>query len=70
MTREEFLAAMAEHYDALHKLESSVNFYEHEKNFDKIWTEAGAGILEKTLGKLPTDKREKKKFVPDTEKFL
>lgn len=65
MTENEFIELARKKFQAIKSLENSETFYEHEKNFDQIWVELGADILEKSLGELPKDKRKKKRYRPD-----
>jgi hypothetical protein len=37
MTKAEYLALAASHYDELAKLKEKDNFYDYEKGFDEIW---------------------------------
>ena len=60
MTKEEFLAIAAARYEALKGLEQHDNFYDFEKEFDRLWIEFGRDVMEKTLGDMPTDRRKKK----------
>ena len=67
MTENEFIELARKKFQAIKSLEKSETFYEHEKNFDQIWVELGADVLEKSLGELPKDKRKKKRFKPDSD---
>lgn len=60
MTKEEFIKKMTAHWEGLEKLKSSSDLYELEKDFDKIWTEAGKEILNGVVGKPKTKDRRKK----------
>lgn len=62
MTKEEYLALAEKHYEALSQLVegSDGSFYEHEKRFDKIWTELGQTVLMASSGRVPADRRKKK----------
>jgi hypothetical protein len=62
MTKEEFLALAEKRYEELSKLveTSKGSFYEHEKNFDRIWTGLGHDVLDASTGAKPGDRRKKK----------
>jgi hypothetical protein len=61
MTEEEFIESMRLKYASLDKSSrSNRNFYDFEKEFDKIWTELGREVLEKSIGTIPGDHRLKK----------
>ncbi len=61
MTEEEYLKIAKEKYKSLKALGDLDNFYDYEKNFDKIWRELGKEVLEKNLGELVNDRRKKKR---------
>ena len=60
MTKEEYLAIASEKYDELQALGKIDNFYDYEKEFEKILNELGRTVLEKSLSDLPADRRKKK----------
>lgn len=60
MTKKEYLALAMEKYEELKALENSKDFYEHEKNFDKIWQDLGREVLSKTISEVGQDRRKKK----------
>ncbi len=60
MTKEEYLSIAAEKYDALQALNKINNFYDYEKEFEKILNDLGRQILETNLSKLSNDRRKKK----------
>ena len=60
MTKEEYLSIAAEKYDALHALNKIDNFYDYEKEFEKIFNDLGRQVLESNLSKLSNDRRKKK----------
>jgi hypothetical protein len=62
MTKEEFLSIAASKYSELEKLKETKNFYEHEKQFDKIWTELGSAVLQASVSEPPKDRRKKKRY--------
>lgn len=66
MTESEFVALALTKYEALKSLENSADFYQHEKDFDQIWTELGGQVLEKSLGTAPASPRKKKASRPAT----
>ena len=64
MTEESFLALAASKYALLKKLGELNNFYDHEKQFEQVWTEFGREALEQSIGEVPRDHRLKKNFKP------
>ena len=60
MTKEEFVTLAVKRYDELQSLNKLDNFYDYEKEFVSIWKDLGREVLEKNIGELPHDKREKK----------
>lgn len=66
MTESEFVALALSKYEALNSLDNSADFYEHEKNFDQIWTDLGGQVLESSLGEVPASARKKKACRPVT----
>jgi hypothetical protein len=60
MTKEEYLSIAAEKYDALHALNKHDNFYDYEKEFEKILKDLGRQVLEANLSELSKDRRKKK----------
>lgn len=60
MTREEYLALASEKYDELQALNKIDNFYDYEKEFEKLLKELGRTLLEKNLSDLSADRRKKK----------
>lgn len=60
MTKEEYLSLASEKYDALQALNTIDNFYDYEKEFEKLLNELGRTLLEKNLGELSADRRKKK----------
>jgi len=67
VSKEEYLAQAAARYEALQKLKDQKDFYSHEAEFDKIWTDLGREVLESTIGKVPTDKRKKTSSAPASD---
>lgn len=67
MTKEEYLAIASEKYDALQALNKLDNFYDYEKEFDKLLNELGRMLLEKNLGELSADRRKKKERSPNMD---
>ncbi|KAA6302381.1 MAG: hypothetical protein EZS26_001494 [Candidatus Ordinivivax streblomastigis] len=63
MTKEEYLALAASHYEDLEKLKEKENFYDYEKGFDEIWTDLGRLYIEAQLNEMSTtqDRRKKKR---------
>lgn len=66
MTKEEFLAIAATRYDSIKALETKDNFYDFEKEFDRLWVEYGRDVMQKAIGEGPADRRKKKGSEPDT----
>lgn len=60
MTREEYLALAAAKYDDFRALNKIDNFYDYEKEFEKILIELGRTLFEQNLSKVPADRRKKK----------
>jgi len=60
MTKEQFLALASARYEALSQLGRHGNFYDYEKEFDKIWVELGRDVLEQRLGDIPEGRGKKK----------
>lgn len=59
MDKKAFLEIAAQHYDTLQAVGKEVDFYTLESEFDKIWTEFGRVVLEKTIGEVPANHRKK-----------
>jgi hypothetical protein len=60
MTKEEYLAIASEKYDELQALNKIHNFYDYEKEFEKILKDLGRSLLEKNISEVPADRRKKK----------
>jgi hypothetical protein len=60
MTREDYLSIAASKYDELHALNKIDNFYDYEKEFEKIFNELGRLVLEKNISTPSADRRKKK----------
>ena len=60
MTKEEYLALASEKYDELQALNKIDNFYDYEKEFEKLLKELGRTLFEKNLSELSADRRKKK----------
>lgn len=60
MTKEEYLAIAAERYEELQALNKIDNFYDYEKEFDKIINKLSRRVLEKNISEVPADRRKKK----------
>lgn len=62
MTKEEYLALAAEHYEELESLKKEENFYDYQKAFDEIWTHLGRLYMEAQMNEnSKTEDRRKKK---------
>jgi hypothetical protein len=59
MTKEQYLALAAERYDELRALNKIDNFYDYEKEFEKIFNELGRAVLEQNISEVPADRRKK-----------
>lgn len=60
MTKEEYLKLAEQKWEALEKLKTKDNFYDYEKEFDRIWVDLGKEVLQESLGKTAKDRRKKK----------
>lgn len=62
MTKEEYLALAANHYEELESLKEKDNFYDYEKAFDETWTNLGRLYMEAQLNETSktADRRKKK----------
>jgi hypothetical protein len=59
IAKTEFLKLAELKYEEIQKLEGTPSFYDYEKSFDKIWTELGKTVLEKSISEVPKDRRKK-----------
>lgn len=59
MTESSFVAMAQKRYAELQSLGKIDNFYDYEKEFDKIWQRLGREVLESSIGELPGDRRKK-----------
>ncbi len=60
MTKQEFLTLCESRYPEIANLDEIKNFYEFEKQFEKIMNELSRTVLENTISKVPADRRKKK----------
>lgn len=60
MTKQEFLTLCESRYPQIAKLNEIKDFYEYEKQFEKIMTELGRTLLENNISEVPADRRKKK----------
>ncbi len=60
MSEAEFMEIAQKQYQQLQELKGEKSFYEYEKKFDAMWVEFGKEALEKSISKLPQDRRKKK----------
>ena len=60
MTKEEYLSIAASKYEELQSLKKIDNFYDYEKEFEKIFIDLARTVLEENLGKPSADRRKKK----------
>ena len=66
MTESSFMAMAQKRYAELQSLGKNDNFYDYEKEFDKIWQRLGREVLESSISELPGDRR-KKNSIPVRE---
>jgi hypothetical protein len=66
MTESSFMAMAQKRYAELQSLGKIDNFYDYEKEFDKIWQRLGREVLESSISELPGDRR-KKNSIPVRE---
>lgn len=66
MTESSFMAMAQKRYAELQSLGKIDNFYDYEKEFDKIWQRLGREVLESGISELPGDRR-KKNSIPVRE---
>lgn len=60
MTKQEFLTLCEEKFPEVEKLNEIKDFYEYEKQFEKIMTELSRTVLQKNISETPADRRKKK----------
>ncbi len=60
MTKQEFLTLCEEKYPEVEKLNEIKDFYEYEKQFEKIMTELSRTLLQSNVSQVPADRRKKK----------
>ena len=60
MTKQEFLALCESRYPEVAKLDEIKDFYQYEKQFDKIMTELSRELLESNISEPGADRRKKK----------
>ncbi len=63
MTEEKFLELCRSKYQQLNKLNELKDFYEYEKQFEKIMTDLSRTVLQSNLSEVPADRRKKKHSV-------
>lgn len=68
MTKEEFLAIASARFEEIKKLHEHDNFYDYEKEFERIWLELGREVLQENLGETPEERRKKKESGPGSER--
>ncbi|MDR1021986.1 MAG: UPF0236 family protein [Prevotellaceae bacterium] len=61
MTKEEYLAIAASHYEEIESLKEKDNFYDYEKSFDQVWQELGRLYLENHMNELSSTRDRRKK---------
>jgi hypothetical protein len=60
LTKDEFLAIAAEHYQPINDLQQETSFFDYEKKFSDIMQELNRQVLEKSISEVPTERRKKK----------
>jgi ferritin-like metal-binding protein YciE len=60
MTKQEFLTLCEAKYPEVEKLNELKDFYEYEKQFEKIMTELSRTLLQSNISEVPADRRKKK----------
>ena len=60
ISEEEFLAQAKKRYQAIAKLSNIKSYYDYEKTFDRIWTDYGREVLERSISEPSKDRRKKK----------
>lgn len=60
MNKEEFLKLAEKRWESINGLSNETNFYDYEKEFDRIWVDFGKEILEESISKTGQDRRKKK----------
>ncbi len=60
MTEQKFLELCKSRYPEIVKLNEVKDFYEYEKQFEKIMTELSRTVLEDSISEVPADRRKKK----------
>jgi hypothetical protein len=69
MTEANFIALAQKRYASLQALNKIDNFYDYEKEFEKIWRDLGKCVLEANLSDVPADRR-KKKHLPNLDESV
>jgi hypothetical protein len=62
MTKEEYVALAEQKYEELQSLGEIDNFYDYEKEFEKIFDELARAVLQKNLSEVPADRRKKNAY--------
>ena len=60
MTKSEYLKLAEQKWEELEGLKKRENFYDYEKEFDRIWINLGKSVLEQSIGEKIKDRRKKK----------
>lgn len=61
MTEQEFLELCRSKYQQINNLNELKDFYEYEKQFDKIMTDLSRTVLQNNISKVSADRRKKKR---------
>ncbi len=61
------MAIAATQYDKRQAVGKAPDFFTLEENFDKLWTEFGRVVLEKTIGEVAANHRKKTLCAPATD---
>ena len=62
MTKSDYIEMCCQRWDMIENLAASTTFYEHERDFDSIWTEKGREVLESSISTVPKDHRKKSQY--------
>lgn len=61
MTKEDYLSMAEQKYEELQALEEIDNFYDYEKEFDKIFDDLARRVLQENISEVPANRRKKKR---------
>jgi hypothetical protein len=69
MSKQEFLALCESRYPEVAKLDEVKDFYEYEKQFEKVMTELSRTLFESNISKPAADRRKKKESFAGSAKL-